>query len=253
MTNSEIKTSQFSEGVDLDQMSQATRSRILVIDDEPDTVQLIKHIFQHAGFDVSGANSGKDAISKLAEIRPSIVLLDIMMPEMDGWQTYSTIKKLNDLPVIVISAIEQSDTIVKALQMGVDDYITKPFNNEEVIARVKNVLRRAGTRSVINRIGFPEIELILDLDTQELYYKGKRIQLTGKMFEVLAILAKNAPRLVTYDDLTQEIWGEKSTSSRNRLKYLVYLLRQELDGIDHSFEVIKNVDRLGYKLISAKE
>lgn len=253
MENSETRSSQKIEGLDLDQMTQGNRPRILVVDDEPDTVQLIKHIFQYAGFDVSGANSGKDAIAKMAEVHPSIVLLDIMMPEMDGWQTYTTLRKISDLPVVVISALGQTDVIVKALQMGVDDYITKPFNNEEVIARVKNVLRRIGTRNVLNRIGFPDLELILDLDTQELFYKGKRIQLTGKMFEVLSILANNAPRLVSYDDLTEKIWGEKTPSSRNRLKYLVYLLRQEMDSVDHSMEVIKNVDRLGYKLVTTKE
>lgn len=251
--NSRAVNQQTSEGVDLDQAAQVSRPRILVVDDEPDTVQLIKHIIQRAGYDVSGASTGKEAIVKLAEVHPSMMLLDIMMPEQDGWQTYTSLRKLSDLPVIVISALDQTEMIVKALQMGVDDYITKPFNNDEVVARVNNVLKRTGTKKTMNRIGFPEIEFILDLDTQELFYKGKRIQLTGKMFEVLSLLSQEAPRLVTYDDLTTKIWNEKNLSARNRLKYLVYLLRQELEKIDPNTEVIKNVDRLGYKLVPARE
>lgn len=251
--NSKSENQQALEGVDLDQATQVTRPRILVVDDEPDTVQLLKHIIQRAGYDVSGASNGKDAIAKLPEIHPSLMLLDLMMPEQDGWQTYANLRKLTDLPVIVISAMDQTDMIVKALQMGVDDYITKPFNNDEVVARVNNVFRHSGTKNTMNRIGFTEIEFILDLDTQELFYKGKRIQLTGKMFDVLSALTQEAPRLVTYDDLTMKIWGEKNTSSRNRLKYLVYLLRQELEKIDPASELIKNVDRLGYKLVTTKE
>ena len=245
----ELKT---AEGVDLDQLQVKDRPRILVIDDEPDTVVLLKHIFQREGFDVSGSISGKDAIIKVNEIHPNLVILDLMMPELDGWQTFEQIRNLSDIPVIVISAINQTESIVKALQLGVDDFITKPFDQGEVIARANSVLRRMGQHRVINRIGFSDIELILDLETQEIFYKGNRIQLTGKMFEVLVILAKNAPRIATYDDITMTIWGENSVSVRNRLKYLVYLLRQEFDQIDNSRTLIKNVDRLGYKLIIEK-
>ncbi|KAF0110200.1 MAG: Uncharacterized protein FD147_1821 [Chloroflexi bacterium] len=240
------------EGVDLDQLHVKDRPRILVVDDEPDTVILLKHVFQREGYDVSGAMSGKEAISKIGEVKPNLIMLDIMMPELDGWQTFQQIRKLSDLPVIVISAVNQTENIVKALQMGVDDYITKPFDQAEVIARANTVLRRAGKQRVINRLGFAEIELILDLETQEIFYKGNRIQLTGKMFEVLVILAKNAPRIATYEDITMEIWSENSVSVRNRLKYLVYLLRQEFNRVDTKKQLIKNVDRLGYKLLTEK-
>lgn len=239
-----------SAGVDLDQFTNKGRPRVLIVDDEPDTVTLLKHLFVMHSFDVAGAASGKDALTKLAEINPSLVLLDIMMPEMDGWQTFENIRTLSNVPVIVVSAIGQSESIVKALQIGADDYITKPFDSAEVVARVNNVLRRVNKKSAINRLGFPDIQLILDMDTQEIFYQGKRIQLTGKMFEVLAMLARNAPHLVNYSELTTQIWNEKSPSARNRLKYLVYLLRQELNEVDNVHEIIKNVDRLGYKLLT---
>lgn len=248
MANSDLKNE--LTGVDLDQVQTKDRPRVLVIDDEPDTVLLLKHIFQREGFDVSGAFSGKEALSKLSEVNPSLILLDVMMPEMDGWDTFEELHRLSDIPVIVISALGQTENVVKALQMGVDDYVTKPFNNSEVIARSRAVLRRSGVHKEVKRMVFPDVELVVDLETQEIYYKGKRIQLTGKMYEVLLMLARGAPRVVTYNDLTMQIWGETSLPVRNRLKYLVYLLRQEMEKVDSEHPIIKNVDRLGYKLMT---
>lgn len=242
-----------STGIDLDQFMKKDHPRVLIIDDEMDTLTLIKHLFVKRGFDVASALNGKEALSRMAEVNPSLVLLDIMMPDMDGWQTYENLRKISNLPVIAISAVDQAESIVHALQIGFDDYITKPFNGDEVVARVNNVLRRVTQPSILHRLGFSEIQLILDLETQEIFYEGKRIQLTGKMFEVLALLARNAPHLVNYDEMTYQIWKEKSPSVRNRLKYLIYLLRQELNEVDDRFEIIKNVDRLGYKLVTTRE
>jgi len=238
------------EGIDLDSISRQTRPRIMLIDDEIDTILLLKQIFQLKGYDVSGAISGKEALEKIPEIRPNLIMLDLMMPEMDGWQTYEHLRKVCDLPVIVISAVSHTDDVVKALRMGAEDYIIKPFNHEEVVARVKCVLRRCGSKQQDNRIGFSMIELILDLDSQTITYKGEQVQLTGRMFEVLLLLARNAPKVLTYEEITNEIWGETTTSAHNRLKYLIYLLRQEFQSIDAHSQVIKNVDRVGYKLVT---
>lgn len=237
------------EGVDLDLMSPGERRRILLIDDEPDNIILLKQIFQSKGFDVSGALSGKDALNKVHEVRPNLIILDMMMPDMDGWQTFQQLRRVTDQPVIVISAASQTEDIVKTLNMGVDDYITKPFDPAEVVARINSVLRRRGKRPNNNRLGFSLIDLVLDLDTQEITYQGQLIQLTGRMFEVILILAKNAPKVISYEEITNEIWGEISVSAHNRLKYLIYLLRQEFLNIDENNPVIKNVDRVGYKLM----
>jgi DNA-binding response OmpR family regulator len=241
-----IKNSE--QGIDLDRSIAEERLRILVVDDEPDTVMLLKQVLIRDGHDVSGATSGKEALAKINEIKPSLVLLDLMMPDMDGWETFASIQKVNDLPVIVISALTQTQYVVKALENGADDYITKPFDHAEVKARVNAVLRRAGKPRVINRIAFPNVQLLIDLDTQEITYHGKRNQLTGKMFEVMAYLARKAPHVATYTELLNDIWGENNTSARNRLKYLIYLLRNEFTGIKTGREIIENVDRLGYRL-----
>lgn len=236
-------------GVDLDSLKQVERKTVMVVDDEPDTIMLLKHIFINNGFNVSGALSGKEALRKLVDVNPSIIILDLLMPEMDGMETLDEIHKISNIPVIILSAVDRKDDIVKALKAGTDDYVTKPFNNDELIARVNSVLRRAEKTSSISSINFPEVDLLIDLKTYEVTYNGRRIQLTGKMFEVLTLLAKNAPKVVNYQDIAESVWGENSTSVRNRLKYLVYLLRKEFLVVDPNFEIIQNIDRLGYKLV----
>ncbi len=237
------------EGVNLDHAFTLERPKLLVVDDEPDTITLLKHLFQGVGYDVSGAFGGREAIEKIKTLNPNLVILDLMMPEMDGWQTYLRLREFYDSPVIAITALDQAESIVKTLEMGIDDYITKPFFQSEVIARVQAVLRRATQARKANRLGFSSIDLILDLETQEITYRGKRVQLTGKMFEVLLLLARSAPRVVTYDEIAMSTWGENSLAIHNRLKYLIYLLRQEFENIDPNSPIIKNVDRVGYKLL----
>ena len=239
-------------GVDLDSLRQVERKTVMVVDDEPDTIMLLKHIFINNGFNVSGALSGKEALRKLVDVNPSIIVLDLLMPEMDGMETLEEIHKISNIPVIILSAVDRKDDIVKALKAGTDDYVTKPFNNDELIARVNSVLRRAEKSSTISSINFPEVDLLIDLKTYEVTYKGRRIQLTGKMFEVLTLLAKSAPKVVNYQEIAESVWGENSTSVRNRLKYLVYLLRKEFLVVDPNFEIIQNIDRLGYKLVVNK-
>jgi DNA-binding response OmpR family regulator len=242
-----------NSGIDLDTLQEVGRKTVMVIDDEPDTITLLKQIFIRNGFNVSGALSGKEALRKLPFVNPSIIILDFLMPEMDGMETLQEIHKVSNVPVIILSAVDQKENIVKTLHAGTDDYITKPFNNDELVARVHSVLRRAEKTVAISVINFPDVNLSIDLKTYEVVYAGKKIQLTGKMFEVLTILAKNAPKVVNYQELTESVWGENNTSVRNRLKYLVYLLRKEFIQVDENVDMIQNIDRLGYKLAVNKE
>lgn len=245
--------SQAGNGIDLDNVLARTRQTVLVVDDEPDTITLLKHIFMMHNYNVSGASSGKEALRKISDVNPALVVLDLLMPEMDGLQTLEEIHKISNVPVIILSAVGQKEDIVKALRSGTDDYVTKPFNADELVARVEAVLRRSASPTAGNVYVFPEINLSVDLNSYVVNFKGKNIQLTGKMFELLAILVKNAPKVVKYREITEAIWGEDSTAVRNRLKYLIYLLRKEFLNIDSENEVIHNVDRLGYKLIIGRE
>ena len=236
-------------GADLDEVYASNRKRILVIEDEPETVFLLKYILRSAGYNVLGASGGKEALKKFSEVKPNLVLLDLMMSGMDGWETYNYLRQMSDVPVMIISAIANKDDIVRALRSGVDDYLTKPFVNAEVIARVEAILRRShGAASEVDRLLFPEVDLIVDFRTQEVINHNQHIQLTGREFSILAMLARNAPAIVAYHEIAMEIWGEDTAEARNRIKYLVHLLRRKFQRLPKSPDYIENVDRLGYKL-----
>jgi DNA-binding response OmpR family regulator len=239
-------------GVDLDGLHPSSRKRILVVDDDPDMIVLLKQLFMTDGYNVSGALSGKEALAKLGDVNPSIILLDLLMPEMNGEKTFEEVRKIVDIPIVVLTAVTDKLEMVRLLKIGVDDFITKPFDSSELTARVNAVLRRSEKPTILHVLSFPAIDLFIDLETYEVTFKSARIQLTGKMFEVLALLARNAPKVVNYPDLTTHVWGENTSSVRNRLKYLIYLLRQEFLKIDPDVDIIENIDRLGYRLVSGK-
>ena len=241
-------------GADLDEVYTSNRKRILVVEDEPDTVFLLKHILRNAGYNVLGATSGQEALKKFSEVKPNLVLLDLMMPGMDGWETYRYLRQMSDVPVMILSAVANKDEVVRALRMGVDDYLTKPFINAEVIARVEAILRRAQTAvQEIDRLLFPEVDLIVDFRTQEILHCGQRVQLTGREFSIMALLARNAPAIVAYHDIAMQIWDEDSAEARNRIKYLVHLLRRKFARLPGKPDFIENVDRLGYKLTTTND
>ncbi len=235
-------------GVDLDEVYASERHSVLVIEDEPDTVVLLKHILRSAGFNVMGALNGTEALKKCAEIRPDLIMLDLMMPDMDGWETYQYLRQMTDTPVIIISAVGNKDDIVKALRMGVDDYLTKPFFNAEVIARAEAVLRRYGKAEEVSRLVFPDVDLIIDFQTQKVILRDQSVQLTNKEFAILAVLARNAPEVVNYQAIAQQVWGIDTPDVRKRIKYLVYIIRRKFQTLDPEHELISNVDRLGYKM-----
>jgi len=241
--------SQSGIGADLDEVYASNRKRVLVIEDEPATVLLLKHILRAAGYNVLGATSGQEGLKKFSEVKPNLVLLDLMLPGMDGWETYHYLRQMSDVPVMILSAVANKDEVVRALRMGVDDYLTKPFINAEVVARVEAILRRAqGSAQEVDRLLFPDVDLIVDFRTQEIIHGEQRVQLTGREFAIMALLARNAPAIVAYHDIAMQIWEEDSAEARNRIKYLVHLLRRKFQRLPGKPDFIENVDRLGYKL-----
>jgi DNA-binding response OmpR family regulator len=236
-------------GLDLDELQSANRQRVLVVEDESDTIFLLKQILRIAGFNVMSATSGREALTKMAENQPDLVLLDLMMPEMDGWETMTHMRQMiSGLPVIIVSALGTKEDVVRGLHAGADDYIAKPFYNAEVTERVKAVIRRAYKPREISRLVFPDVNLVLDLQSQEVLLEEKVVRLTGKEFAVLSLLAKHAPAIVSYETIAQSVWENDTPDIRRRIKYLVYLLRRKFDELHPGLELIQNIDRLGYKL-----
>jgi DNA-binding response OmpR family regulator len=253
MDNYNPGTAVSQSGVDLDEVYATERHSVLVVEDEPDTVTLLKHIMRNAGFNVMGAFSGSEALKKCAEIKPDLVMLDLMMPDMDGWETYRYLRQMCDVPVIIISAVGNKDEVVRALRLGVDDYVTKPFYNAEVVARAQAVLRRYGKMEDVSRLVYPAIDLVIDFQTQKVTLRDQSVQLTNKEFAVLAVLARAAPEVVNYQTIAQQVWGMDTPDVRKRIKYLVYIIRRKFQNLDPNHELIINVDRLGYKIDTGEE
>lgn len=243
-----------SMGIDLDELDISQRKRVLVVEDELDTVFLLKQILRMAGFNVLSATTGREALLKAAEQEPDLVLLDLMMPEMDGWEILDNLRQMIEkVPVIIVSAKSSKDDVVKGLAAGADDYISKPFHNAELSERVKAVLRRASKPRELSRLIFPDIEMDLDLNMQEVTIKGQTMRLTPKEFDILSLLAKHSPAIVSYESIADNVWGEDSPEIRRRIKYLIYLLRRKFENINADPDLILNIDRLGYKLQTEKQ
>jgi two-component system, OmpR family, response regulator VicR len=247
--STDLQQEQAIIGLDLDEIqSRTSTKRALIIDDDPDSVDLIKLIIRNAGMDVFGAFNGSEALQKCTNLHPNIILLDLMMPGMDGWETYERIRKITDVPVIVVSAITKKEQVVKGLQMGFDDYVTKPFFPPELVARVKTVLRRAGEPKPVTTRVFPEADLSIDSETRDVILRGQVISLTSREFAVLEMLARKAPKMVRYEEIAGEIWNGDGAKVRNRIKYLIYLLRHKLETDPNNPQLILNREGLGYML-----
>jgi DNA-binding response OmpR family regulator len=235
-------------GLDLDEADNSERQLLLVVEDDPDTIYLLKQILRMGGFNVMSAMSGQDALKKIIEFEPNLVLLDLMLPEMDGWEIYTYLRQMTEVPVIIISALGSKEEVVKGLHRGADDYIAKPFHNAEVVERVKAVLRRSGKVPEINRMVFPKVNLVIDFLAQQVSLNDHPVDLTPKEFAVLAVLAKHSPGITRYETIAQSVWHSDSPEARNRTKYLIYLLRRKLEDIAPGSNLIINLDRRGYKL-----
>ncbi|MEX1247162.1 MAG: response regulator transcription factor [Anaerolineales bacterium] len=238
-----------ASGLDLDAVQEMEDQRVvLVVEDDPDTLNLLKLTLRRAGMNVVGAMDGKQAIRKWMETNPNIVLLDLMMPEMDGWETLAQLRAVTDAPIIILSAMSQKENVVRGLREGADDYVPKPFVGDEVVARVEAALRRAGPKSPVSKLTFPGKALSLDLETHQVTFRDQLIDLTPREFAVLEILAKQHPKPVSYETLALEVWGEDNDKIRERIKWIVYLLRQKIEKNPGQPDLIVNKTRYGYQL-----
>jgi DNA-binding response OmpR family regulator len=238
-----------ARGIDFDRLhSTEDRPLVMVVDDDPDTVQLLKTALIHEGMDVVGALSGPDALTKAADMQPDLVLLDIMMPEMDGWETFSRMREFTAAPIIIVSAKGTKHDVVSGLDSGVDDYLTKPLHLPELSARVRAVLRRVGPMQKAAVYLFPDRDLLIELESRQVNYRGQTIDLAPTEFALLRCLAEAAPRPANYQQITEAVWDEADSEERNRIKYLVHALRQKLEADPNQPELIVNRPGLGYQL-----
>ncbi|MFH2039972.1 MAG: response regulator transcription factor [Chloroflexota bacterium] len=235
-------------GADLDNIGRQTHARVLIVDDDLDFIEMLKLILRQAGFDVAGATNSHIALEKCTEIKPDVILLDLMIPGVDGWGIYQILREITRAPVIVVSASGNRDYVVHSLEMGIYDYISKPFYNPEIIARINRALASI-ERTTPNKVKlFPNENLRVDMDSQEVVLYKETVQLLPREFKFLAILVENAPKKVSYKVLCERMWGEDNYRTRSHLKTIAFSLRRKMEEDPTRPRLILNYRGMGYKL-----
>jgi len=241
-------------GVDLDQVdSSHKRLTVMIVDDEIETIKMVKSILINAGMDVVGADSGLDAIEKCPHSQPDVILLDLMMPDMDGYEAFRHLRNLTNAPVVMVSARSLKDDIVSGLISGADEYITKPFYPPELVARIQTVVRRTRFVTPISNYSFPIIDLNIDVEAKDVILRGKKLVLPNKEFDILLVLAKNAPKLVSKENIAREVWGLDNYKIQNRIKYFIHILRGKIEIDPSRPQMIISREGMGYRLASDEE
>ena len=222
--------------------------RILIVDDDSNICELLRLYFEKDGFQADIVTDGIKALDAFESIKPDLVLLDIMLPGMDGWQICREIRKISQTPIIMLTAKGETFDKVLGLELGADDYITKPFETKEVIARVKAVLRRSSCQSsgtaTLKEVSFDKLSI--NLTNYELKVDGKAIDTPPKELELIYHLASNPNRVYTRDQLLDEVWGFEYYGDSRTVDVHVKRLREKLEDVSDKWE-LKTVWGVGYK------
>ncbi len=222
---------------------------VLVADDEKNIVQLVSLYLRNEGFVVKSASNGKEAVEFASKIKPELIVLDLMMPVMDGWEACRQIRKTSNAPIIILTARTDDVDKIVGLEIGADDYVTKPFNPRELVARVKAVLRRSQSPSQPgDRIVLANLQV--DIDRREVRVEGQPVQLRAKEFDLLVAFARNPEIVLDRERLISVVWGYDFLGDSRTIDVHVTWLRGKLAG---SKAKIKTVWGVGYKMVVEPE
>lgn len=223
------------------------KQKILIVDDEENICELVRLYIEKDGFEAVIANDGNDAITKFNAEKPDLVLLDIMLPGKDGWQVCREIRALNNTPIIMLTAKGETFDKVLGLELGADDYVVKPFEPKELIARIRAVLRRSNTSEEAEEQDELKFDgLRINQATYEVYLGEKKIDMPPKEFELLYFLAKNTNKVFTRDQLLDEIWGYEFFGDSRTVDVHIKRIREKIDNGDNGWS-LKTVWGVGYK------
>ena len=229
-------------------LAQATdpKVRVLVVDDEPNIVDVISMALRYEGFEVASAGTGADAVAAFAEQRPALVVLDVMLPDLDGFEVARRLATAGDgVPIIFLTARDSTEDVVTGLTIGGDDYVTKPFSLEELVARIRTILRRSGIgETESSTLAFADLEL--DEDTHEVSRGGRPIDLTATEFRLLRYLMLNPRRVLTRSQILDHVWKYDFGGDARVLETYISYLRKKVDI--ESPPLIHTVRGVGYAL-----
>jgi len=224
--------------------------KILVIDDEETVVELVRLLLEHKGYEVVKAFRAEDGLRKAYRTHPDLILLDIMMPDMDGWEVCRRLRELSDVPIIFLTARTDVKEIVKGLELGADDYILKPYDNDELVARIRAHLRRAPKSAMSEELIFDGGRFSINFLNREVLVEGEQRYLTPKEFGLLSVLARNAGRVVTRQELVSEAWGSEYSDAIDSLKLYVHYLRKKVEKDPNRPEYILTSRGVGYRFVN---
>jgi DNA-binding response OmpR family regulator len=224
--------------------------RILVVDDEERMVRFIRLNLEHDGFQVFEAFNGKQAIDKIRSNLPDLVLLDVMMPDIDGFEVLEMIRESNTVPVIMLTAKGEEEDRVHGLELGADDYITKPFSPRELVSRVRAVLRRTEMTGTSTH-GLIEVDdrLKIDFDRHEVWVDGKLVKLRPTEYRLLYHLVQNAGWVLTHDQILTKVWGYEYRDEPHYVRLYINYLRQKIEKDPANPKYILTERGVGYRFI----
>jgi two-component system, OmpR family, KDP operon response regulator KdpE len=211
-------------------MAAATfeKSRVLVVDDEPQITRVLRTVLTSHGYQVKTAAEGEAALSNFTEWHPELVITDLFMPHMDGLELCKRIRAVSNVPIIVLSVKGEERAKVEALDSGADDYVTKPFGMDELLARVRAALRRAPAGAV-DTGSFEAGDFRIDLDARRVHVHGLEVRLTPKEFDLFVYMARHPNRVITHRTLLEAVWGEASQEQPEYLRVFMGQLRKKLE------------------------
>jgi len=220
------------------------RKRILLVDDEPQILRVLRHIVGAHGFAARTAEDGEAALEVFAEWQPDLVLTDLQMPNMDGLELCRKIRKLSDVPIIILSVRNDEPTVVEALDIGADDYVTKPFGTNELLARLRSLLRRAPEK--------PETQIAIgdfaiDAAGHQATLKNQQLRLTPKEFDLLSCLLRNPERALTHNFLLKQVWGDYYIEQTEALRVLIAALRKKIESDPSNPRYLQTEPWVGYR------
>lgn len=219
----------------------------MIVDDDPNICELLRIYLAKEGYKTVIVNDGIKAVEQAAAVKPALILLDIMLPELDGWQVCRKIRQTSDVPIIMLSAKGETFDKILGLELGADDYIVKPFETKEVVARIKAVLRRStGTASTVVLKEVSYDNLSINITNYDLKVRGVHVDAPPKELELLFHLASNPNRVFTRDQLLDEVWGFDYYGDSRTVDVHIKRLREKLEGVSDKWE-LKTVWSVGYK------
>ncbi len=226
------------------------KNRILVVDDERGLVRLIRLNLEHDGFEVVEANNGAQAMDRLRATLPDLVLLDVMMPDLDGFEVLRMIREVGSTPVIMLTAKGEENDKVRGLELGADDYVTKPFSPRELTSRIRAVLRR-GSFAEEGESGKIVVDsrLTIDFDRHEVWVEGELVQLRPTEYRLLYHLVRNAGWVLTHDQILAKVWGYEYENEPHYVRLYINYLRKKLEKDPADPRYILTERGVGYRFV----